>query len=116
VVAPTRPPGPLAVPGRIRQCAALADDGRDTPPGHAVTVQPHGWPPIAAHGLGAGGGPRRSVERGHGSVGAGARRGPRPYVSGATARPTTQLPAPNGQPGQWRLRFPLPRSRARKRV
>jgi hypothetical protein len=32
-------------------------------------------------------------------VGAGARRGPRPYVSGATARPTTQLPAPKGSPG-----------------
>jgi hypothetical protein len=66
--------------------------------------------------VGGGWRPRRSVERGHGSVGAGARRGPRPYVSGATARPTTQLPAPKGQPGQWRLHSPLPRSRARKRV
>jgi hypothetical protein len=30
----------------------LADDGRDTPRGHAVTVQRRGRPPIAAGGLG----------------------------------------------------------------
>jgi len=32
----------------------LAADGRATPRGHAVNVQPHGRPSIAARGLGQG--------------------------------------------------------------
>ena len=54
MVAPYTAPGPPAIPGRIRQRAALADDGRDTPRGHAVKVQRHGRPSSAAHGLGGG--------------------------------------------------------------
>ena len=73
-------------------------------------------PSIAAGDLGGGvSGPRRSVERGRGPWGAGARRGPRPYASGAAAVLSRPQPL-NGQPRRRRLRSPLPRSGARRRV
>jgi hypothetical protein len=64
-VSPCPAPGPPAIPGWTGQRALLADDGRDTPGGLAVRVQPQGRPSIAARGLGGGvSGPRRSVGAG----------------------------------------------------
>jgi hypothetical protein len=89
---------PRHSPGSCRDCAATR--------------------PAADRGPWSGGrvsGPRRSVERGHGSVGAGARRGPRPYASGAAAVLSRPQPL-NGQPRRRHLHSPLPRSEARKRA
>jgi hypothetical protein len=82
--------------GRRRACAA------------------HGRPSIRGPWLGGGvSGPRRSVERGQGSV----------SVARAASlcqwrhrHPDAGTGPRYGQPGRWRLRSPLPRSRARKRV
>jgi hypothetical protein len=86
---PYRPRISPPVPGRIRQCAELADDGRDTPRGHAVTVQRTAGSSLAARGLG------RRDERPAPSSGPVTWRGPRPCVSGATALRRRDQP-PNG--------------------
>src|SRR6266550_4329196 len=72
----TRPRAPPSVP--------LAQDGRDTPWGHAVTVQPHGRPSVAVPGLGWGERPASSPR----SVLAGSRSTPGAgRVTGAGGRP-----------------------------
>ena len=82
--APLSGPGPPAV---------LAADGRATPRGHAVNVQPHGRPSIAARGLGQG--ERPAPLRGAGTRLPQGWRGPRPPACGATAvrrRPQSASP------------------------
>ena len=54
MVAPYTAPRSARSRGPVCQWAELAEDGRDTPRGHAVKVQRHGRPSSAAHGLGGG--------------------------------------------------------------